>query len=138
MAPAGYRQPVSGPRVVALGALLVVAGAAVAAVRARRIRPPGCGRLQGGLMLMPGAELDDGLLDVVAIAQEGIMGWVAVTGRVLTRRREGHRRVEHWQVTLVTIRADSPQQAQLDGDPIGDARVMEFRADHGALVVRVP
>jgi diacylglycerol kinase family enzyme len=75
---------------------------------------------------------------VVAIAPEGIMGWVAVTGRVLTRRREGHRRVEHWQVPLVTIRAGSPQQAQLDGDPIGDARVMEFRADRDALVVRVP
>lgn len=77
-------------------------------------------------------------LAVVAIAPEGIMGWLAVTGRVLTRRREGHRRVEHWQVTLVTITADSPQQAQLDGDRIDDARVMAFRADRGALVVRVP
>ena len=112
-----------------------------APARHRRIRTivvGNCGKLQGGLVLMPGAELDDGLLDVVAIAPEGIMGWLAVTGRVLTRRREGHRRVEHWQVRLVTITADSPQQAQLDGDPIGDARVMEFRADRGALVVRVP
>ena len=105
--------------------------------RIRTIVVGNCGKLQGGLVLMPGAELDDGLLDVVAIAPKGIMGWLAVTGRVLTRRRHGHPRIEHWQAKLVTITADSPQQAQLDGDPIGNARVMEFRADRGALVVRV-
>ncbi|MDQ3886684.1 MAG: diacylglycerol kinase family lipid kinase [Actinomycetota bacterium] len=112
-------------------------GAAAQHRRIRTIVVGNCGRLQGGLVLMPGAELDDGLLDVVAIAPKGIMGWLAVTGRVLTRRRKGHHRVEHWQAKLVTITADSPQPAQLDGDPIGDARVMEFRADRGALVVRV-
>ena len=56
-----------------------------------------CGRLLGGLVLMPAAKVDDGLLDVVTIGPRGIIGWLAVTARVLARRREGHRIVQHWQ-----------------------------------------
>jgi len=117
---------------------LEVDGAPARQRRIRTIVVGNCGRLLGGLVLMPTAELDDGLLDVVAIAPKGIMGWLAVVLRVVTRRRQGHRRVEHWQVKTITITADSPQQAQLDGDPIGDATVMALHADRGALVVRVP
>jgi len=106
--------------------------------RIRTVLVGNCGKLLGGLVLMPAAELDDGLLDVVTIAPKSVIGWLAVTGRVLTRRRKGHRRVEHWQARTITITAESPQQAQLDGDPIGDARAMEIRADRGALLVRVP
>lgn len=110
-------------------------------VRQRRIRTivvGNCGRLLGGLVLMPDAEIDDGTLDVVSLAPKGIVGWAAVTARVLTRRRKGHRRVEHWQAREVTITAESAQQAQLDGDPIGDVRVLRMRVDHGALLVRIP
>lgn len=110
-------------------------------LRHRRIRTVvvgNCGKLLGGLVLMPDAEIDDGMLDVVSLAPKGIVGWAAVTARVLTRRRKGHRRVEHWQARQVTITAESTQQAQLDGDPVGDARVLAMRIDPGALLVRVP
>jgi hypothetical protein len=41
------------------------------------------------------AKVDDGLLDVVTIGPRGIIGWLAVTARVLARRRPGHRIVQH-------------------------------------------
>jgi diacylglycerol kinase family enzyme len=105
--------------------------------RVRTVVVGNCGKLLAGLVLMPAAKVDDGLLDVVAIAPKGIIGWLAVTARVLSRRRSGHPIVEHWQGTTVTLTAEGPHQAQLDGDPVGEARVLRMRADQGALLVRV-
>jgi diacylglycerol kinase (ATP) len=106
--------------------------------RVRTVVVGNCGKLLGGLVLMPDAEVDDGWLDVVSIAPEGITGWAGVAGRVITQRRKGHRRVEHWRGRSITITAETPQPAQLDGDPVGDARQLRMRVDPGALVVRVP
>ncbi|MGH4020278.1 MAG: diacylglycerol/lipid kinase family protein [Pseudonocardiaceae bacterium] len=96
-----------------------------------------CGKLLAGLVLMPAAKMDDGLLDVVAIAPRSIRGWLAVTARVLSRRRSGHRIVQHWQGGAVIIAAEEPEQAQLDGDTVGEVRMLRIRVDPGALLVRV-
>ncbi|MGH3973362.1 MAG: diacylglycerol/lipid kinase family protein [Pseudonocardiaceae bacterium] len=96
-----------------------------------------CGKLLAGLVLMPGAKMDDGLLDVVTIAPKSVMGWMGVTARVLSRRHSGHRIVQHWQGSTVTIIAKEPEQAQLDGDPVGEVQMLRMRADEGALLVRV-
>jgi diacylglycerol kinase (ATP) len=96
------------------------------------------GTLLGGLVLMPRAHIDDGVLDVVNLAPKGIGGWIAVAGRVITRRRSGHDRVEHWQARSVTIRNEGPLSSQLDGDPIGDATELRIRVEPNSLVVRVP
>lgn len=105
--------------------------------RVRTVVVGNCGKLLAGLVLMPAAKVDDGLLDVVTIAPKGIIGWVAVAARVMTRRRSGHPRVEHWQCGTVTIEAEGAQQAQFDGDPVGEAQVLRIRVDSGALQVRV-
>ncbi|MGH4021785.1 MAG: diacylglycerol/lipid kinase family protein [Pseudonocardiaceae bacterium] len=113
-------------------------GDPVRQLRVRTLVVGNCGRLLGGLVLMPDARIDDGVLDVVSIAPKGIVGWAAVTARVLTRRRKGHRRVEHWQARTITVTADSELPAQLDGDSVGDTHALRIRVDPGALVVRVP
>ena len=106
--------------------------------RTRTVLVGNSGTLLGGLVLMPRATIDDGVLDVVNLAPKGLVGWVAVAGRVITRRRRGHERVEHWQARSIVIAADEPQPSQLDGDPIGEVSELRIRVDHGALVVRVP
>lgn len=105
--------------------------------RVRTIVVGNCGRLLGGLVLMPDAVVDDGWLDVVAIAPRNIVGWVAVAGRVLTRQRKGHPMVEHWRAQALSIASEQPEPAQLDGDPIGDVTRLRMRVDPGALLVRV-
>jgi diacylglycerol kinase family enzyme len=105
--------------------------------RVRTVVVGNCGRLLAGLVLMPAAKVDDGLLDVVTIAPKGIIGWLAVAERVLTRRRSGHPIVEHWQAGTVLITSEGPQQAQLDGDPMGEAQMLRIRVEPGALLVRV-
>jgi diacylglycerol kinase family enzyme len=105
--------------------------------RVRTVVVGNVGRLLGGLVLMPDAEIDDGRLDMVSIAPSGVVGWAAVVLRVMTRQRKGHQRVEHWQGRRITVEASEPHTAQLDGDPIGDATRIEVRVDPGALMVRV-
>jgi diacylglycerol kinase family enzyme len=97
-----------------------------------------CGRLLGGLVLLPAARVDDGLLDVVSLGPKSIGGWLVVAARVITRRRHGHRIVQHWQGRTILINSESPQQAQLDGDAIGEVCAIRMRVDRGALLVRVP
>ncbi len=116
---------------------LVVDGRIDPPRRVRTVVVGNCGKLLAGLVLMPAAKVDDGLLDVVAIGPRGILGWLAVTTRVLARRRRGHRIVQHWQGRTVIISAETPQQAQLDGDPVGEVRGLRMRVDPGALLVRV-
>ncbi|MBV8539180.1 MAG: CDP-alcohol phosphatidyltransferase family protein [Pseudonocardiales bacterium] len=116
---------------------LAVDGRSESPRQVRTVVVGNCGKLLGGLTLLPAAKLDDGLLDVVAISPRSLLGWLAVTARVLTRRRRGHRIVQHWQGRTIILSAQAPQQAQLDGDPIGDVRAMRMRIDPGALLIRV-
>ena len=116
---------------------LVVDGRPELPRQVRTVVVGNCGKLLAGLLLLPAAKVDDGLLDVVAIGPRSIRGWLAVTARVLARRRHGHRIVQHWQGRIVILSAEAPQQAQLDGDPVGEVQSMRMRIDPGALLVRV-
>ncbi|MBW3084041.1 Diacylglycerol kinase [Austwickia sp. TVS 96-490-7B] len=97
-----------------------------------------CGRLQGGVELLPGASVDDGALDALLLSPQGIVGWAGVAARVLTKQRKGHSRVEHRRCTTVRVVLDHPQEVQLDGDPVGQGSVLTSTVRRGALTVRVP
>ena len=106
--------------------------------RARTVIVGNCGELTGRVPLMPDARPDDGILDVVVITARGVVGWTAVIGMVLSRRRFGHALVEHFQCARLEVHAERPLPMQLDGDPIGEARALRVQVDPGALLVRVP
>jgi diacylglycerol kinase (ATP) len=104
-----------------------------------------CGELTGGVVLLPQAQLDDGWLDVVVVAPRGLVGWAAVAGRVISQRgrvpgqpRFGRPVVEHFRCRTVEVRAERPLQIQLDGDPVGSARVLRAEIEPGALRVKAP
>jgi diacylglycerol kinase (ATP) len=105
--------------------------------RTRTVVIGNCGKLTGGLVLMPLAQLDDGWLDAVILSPAGVVGWIGVAGRVISRRRKGHHRVDHHRLKSVTIRTDRPEEVQIDGDTIGKARALSATVDPLALVVRV-
>ena len=106
--------------------------------RMRSVIVGNCGELTGGVRLLPDAAVDDGWLDVVIVSAGGVVGWTAVIAAVLTRSRRGHPVLEHFRCREIEIRAEMPQQVQLDGDPAGEARVLRARVDPLALAVRVP
>jgi len=105
--------------------------------RARTVVIGNCGKITGGLVLMPQAQVDDGWLDAVILSPVGVVGWVAVAARVISQKRKGHERVDHHRLKSVAIRCDHPQAVQIDGDTVGPARALSATVDPLALVVRV-
>lgn len=105
--------------------------------RTRTVVVGNCGRLLGGLVLMPEADVADGKLDTVVISPTGVVGWAAVAVRVASQRRAGHQRVDHHTGREIRVRADRPQEVQLDGDTIGKARAINAEVVPLSLVVRV-
>ena len=105
--------------------------------RTRSVVIGNCGKLTGGLVLMPLAQVDDGWLDAIVLSPAGVVGWVAVAGRVISRRRKGHERVDHHRLKSVSIRCDHPVAVQVDGDIVGLARGLSAKVDPLALIVRV-
>jgi diacylglycerol kinase family enzyme len=112
--------------------------------RLRSVLVGNCGRLPGGITLLPDAVLDDGELDVASIdARVGLAGWVQLLGEVVMQRfgvrtelpaRMG--RIDHARAQRVQVRVAGGEQAQVDGDPLGRANELELWVEPLALVVR--
>jgi len=105
--------------------------------RTRSVVIGNCGKITGGLVLLPQAQVDDGWLDAVLLSPVGVVGWVALAGRVVSRKRKGHERVDHHRLRSMTIRCEQPEALQIDGDSVGRARSLSATVDPLALIVRV-
>ena len=112
-----------------------------------------CGKLPGGILLIPDAKPDDGVLDFVALRPRGPFGWINVWNKVawengvLRKSALGRRLIDLSRdvkdVTYLTGRdlrmvVETPQEFQLDGDEFGEAKSVHSWVDPGALTVRVP
>ena len=95
------------------------------------------GALQGGVTLLPGAQPDDGRLDLLVLTARGWAGWLALTADVMLRRRWTSR-VVRGQVRELRVDLDPPQLWELDGEVMGTARELFIGVQPGALLVRVP
>lgn len=112
--------------------------------RLRSVMIGNCGRLPGGITLLPDAVIDDGVLDVAAVdTRGGLAGWAQLLGEVVMQgfgvRSELPAkigRIDHAKARRVRVRVEGGEQAQVDGDVLGQAVELEARVDPGALVVR--
>jgi diacylglycerol kinase family enzyme len=112
-----------------------------------------CGMLPGGLLLIPDAKPDDGILDIVALRPEGPFGWLRVwnkiafengvlrksaAGRKIIDLNNDVRSVSYSTGRDFELTLDGVEEIQLDGDEWGTARAVHTWVDAGALLVRVP
>lgn len=112
-----------------------------------------CGTLPGGVLLLPEAEIDDGLLDVVAMRPRNLWGWmrvgyaVAWENGVLQRSRLGRqimaadkrvRALRYFQGRRMTLAFDRPEEFEIDGEAMGEVSAIAVRVAPASLVVRVP
>ena len=95
-----------------------------------------CGKLTGGINLMPDAEPDDGTLDVVVIAPKGLTAWLSVVARVLSKSDRSTQTLDRYRCQSVGVRVDHEQKIELDGDIIGEATHIEVEVQPRALIVR--
>ncbi len=111
-----------------------------------------CGLLPGGVLLIPDAKLDDGLLDVVALRPLGAFSWLRIwhkiswengvlrktkTGRQFIDLINDTRSVTYSRARRYALSVPHPEPIQLDGDDFGLALAASGTVDPGALVIRV-
>jgi diacylglycerol kinase family enzyme len=106
--------------------------------RARCVVVGNAGLLPGGFTLLPGARLDDGLLDVGILAPSGTWGWARVAGRVLARSARQDRPLERFQARRVLISAEADLPRQVDGEIVAPGRTLGVSVSPDALTVRQP
>ncbi|MEE6281589.1 diacylglycerol/lipid kinase family protein [Georgenia sp. MJ170] len=118
-----------------------------AAFHARTVLVANCGRLPGGVVLFPDAQLDDGWLDIAAIdTRGGLIGWVDLLGKVVLqglgirndRLPYATGTMDFRRSQTVTVRTSQPEPVQVDGDLLGDAVAVHARVQPGGLLVRTP
>ena len=112
-----------------------------------------CGKLPGGILLIPDAKPDDGVLDFVALRPRGPFGWLNVWNKlawengVLRKSALGRRIIDlsrdvkdvmYFTGKDLRMTVETPQQFQLDGDEFGEAKSVHAWVEPGALKVRVP
>ena len=112
-----------------------------------------CGALPGGILLMPEAKPDDGILDIAALRPRGPFGWVKVwnkvawengvlrksaLGRSIIDLTADTKDVLYLKGSDLHLTVEAPQEFQLDGDEFGEARSVHAWVDPGALTVKVP
>ena len=107
--------------------------------RARTVVVGNVGSLQGGMVLLPDARIDDGQLDVVLLYPRRFLSWIPLVVRVMARResRAGES-VARFTGRKVVVRASGDVPRQIDGDSIGQGREFTCETIHGRLLVRVP
>ncbi|MDQ3850085.1 MAG: diacylglycerol kinase family lipid kinase, partial [Actinomycetota bacterium] len=96
-----------------------------------------CGSYGGGMLLAPGAEPDDGLLDVVVIEDLPKRRFLANLPKVFRGTHVDEPQVHVLRSRAVRVETDRPFVVYGDGEPIGRTPVT-IRAVPGAVRVLVP
>ena len=92
------------------------------------------GWLHAGLPLFPGAEPDDGVLDVVVLPPRGWAGWLAFALHVALRRPSP--RTFRARFTELRIQVDREHMWEVDGEVIGRTRDLGIRLHAEKLTLR--
>ena len=95
-----------------------------------------CGRLTGGIQLMPDAVIDDGELNVVAITAKGIYGMAGAATHILARKPESHAQLDRWTARRLGWGRGAPK-VEIDGDVIGETSSALIEIEARSLIVRV-
>ena len=112
-----------------------------------------CGSLPANILLMPEADLDDGLFDVMMTRPGGALGWIRVwvkvawtngvvrrtkAGRALAGEHQNDKDLHYETGAKFTARFSRPEEIELDGDAFGKAVAFKAWIEPSALRVRIP
>ena len=112
-----------------------------------------CGALPGGVLIMPEAEIDDGLLDIVGMRPRNLAGWIRVStavfwengvlrktraGRMLLAGNKPVRGLRYFQGRRATLAFERPEEFEIDGEGMGLVTGVDVKVAPASLIVRVP
>jgi diacylglycerol kinase (ATP) len=105
-----------------------------------------CGMLQGGIRLLPDAQVDDGRLDLLLMSADGALQWMDTVRSVVwdngIRRMFDRKAVavstestSHLTAERITVSLESPTMFEIDGEEIGEVSSFSVHVAAGALTV---
>lgn len=96
-----------------------------------------CGRLTGGIRLMPEALPDDGVLDVIELSARNLT-WARLVSQVLRGSTKDTAQVRRATGTKVRIECGTPTRVEIDGEVHDHAHAVRVTMQPKSLLVRVP
>lgn len=114
-------------------------------ITARSLLFANCSSLMAGVVLVPDAQLNDGLLDVTVLdTRRGIFGWLDLFTKILAQGVGIHRDLLPGTTGSLSVRTahtvhsevEAPQPIQVDGDAVGVGATIDVRTDKHALIIR--
>lgn len=106
--------------------------------RVRSVMAANCGILTAGMVLVPQAKINDGVLDVVVMSPRSTLEWALMAAKVVFRQRRDLPVIEFFAGHKVRVEFYDPIESQVDGDGTGLVTAFESEIRPGALSVRVP
>jgi diacylglycerol kinase (ATP) len=89
-----------------------------------------------GARIAPGADLSDGLLELVIVQDRGFLGNAVRVPALFARRIDRHRGIDTRRVREVTIRAHQAMLFHVDGEAVQGSDTLIARVHPGALRLR--
>ena len=93
------------------------------------------GRIPLGIEVLPGAEMDDGLLHLAAVAPVRVVGWVPIALKGLLHWRGDVAGLDYATARTVRVETETPLTIHVDGDEHGG--VVWFEASIEPRVLRI-
>lgn len=106
--------------------------------RVRSVMAANCGILTAGMILVPQAKINDGMLDLVVMSPRSTLEWALMAAKVVFRQRRDLPVIEFFAGRKVRVEFHEPIESQMDGDGTGVITAFEAEILPGALSVRVP
>lgn len=108
-------------------------------LRARGIVIGNVGKLQAGMVLMPDATPDDGILDVAVLVPKSFRHWLMLSLHVMRRNPAARgSRIKHFRGRRIHIECDRVWPREIDGDLLEPSKEMTIVVEPKALIVRIP
>jgi diacylglycerol kinase family enzyme len=96
------------------------------------------GTLTGGMVLLPGAEPDDGQLDVAVLTPVLAYHWAGLAVRIVAGRRPKPWQLKHYRGRHVVVEWPADVAVEIDGDLLDPAGRLDYTVAPSALAVCVP
>jgi diacylglycerol kinase (ATP) len=120
--PLRYRITIDGTRQTVTAVLVTIANSA---------------QFGNGVLIAPGALVDDGALDLVVFEEQSRFKTLCAVPRLFQGTAAGVAGYSMRRIHDVTIEADEPLTYHVDGEPISGSRELHARVHHSALRVAV-
>lgn len=97
-----------------------------------------CGELTGGLVLLPDAEVDDGILDIAVLTPESLAQWAGLAARVVAGVASDGPAIQRTRARDIAIAVRPAQPVQVDGDVLASATNLRCLVEPATLTIRLP